>query len=182
MSDTCSLFPPFGDPSPSYLLPSHKSPGGHRKPLDEAAPGKPAAMWSRTESMEFFYFHFPKQWRKEASLDDCILQVSLHLGKGVCQVAKKGQEGHSCQGEHLDLRSWISGREGRQYSILVELKLKSPKLLRGWIGQPKKNLKRLLRVKKAEDKRGLFLHVFKILRKKFRTDSGCFSLSSYTYL
>ena len=71
MSDTCSLFPPFGDPSPSYLLPSHKSPGGHRKPLDEAAPGKPAAMWSRTESMEFFYFHFPKQWRKEASLDEC---------------------------------------------------------------------------------------------------------------
>ena len=23
MSDTCSLFPPFGDPKPSYLLPSH---------------------------------------------------------------------------------------------------------------------------------------------------------------
>ena len=24
MSDTCRLFPPFGDPWPSYLLPSHK--------------------------------------------------------------------------------------------------------------------------------------------------------------
>ena len=23
MSDTCRLFPPFGDPWPSYLLPSH---------------------------------------------------------------------------------------------------------------------------------------------------------------
>ena len=27
MSDTCRLFPPFGDPWPSYLLPSHRDRG-----------------------------------------------------------------------------------------------------------------------------------------------------------
>ena len=91
MSDTCSLFPPFGDPLPSCLLASH-----YRKTSTSASWTviKPLTLWITTN-----YGKFLKRWK---------YQTTLPASWETCMQDKKKQL-------ELDVEQWTGSKFGKDY-------------------------------------------------------------------